>query len=407
MTALTRLLPALLLAAALPACDMIIRREDGTRAVEGRYQHSATWTGKEMIVGGGNGGGGGGGSECENAACDFWELYDPASNSWRSTYHKLSRGRNGHSAVWTGSELLVWGGQVNRPGSSSSEITDSGLRFNPSTNVWSSISGKGAPKPRTSHTAVWTGSEMIVWGGAADTQWMTSHTDGGRYDPKTDTWKPLSATGAPTARSQHGAVWTGKEMIVWGGQASGGGGATAGARYDPATDAWSPAATAGQPDTRQLPGLIWTGKEMIVFGGQPTSGPTFTLAAGSYDPQADSWRALAAPKAVAQSGGMQWYPAAVWIGDGLVSWRRSTGGERYRAATDTWESLTPKGESVVAPSADLDGMTAVWTGSEVIVWGGGPSGGASGDTPLPRTGLRFNPVTNTWRPTAVVMPDWD
>src|SRR5207247_10772834 len=32
-----------------------------------------------------------------------------------------------------------------------------------------------------------------------------------------DTWTPTSLTGAPDGRSFHTAVWTGSEMIVWGG----------------------------------------------------------------------------------------------------------------------------------------------------------------------------------------------
>jgi hypothetical protein len=40
---------------------------------------------------------------------------------------------------------------------------------------------------------------------------------GGRYNPSADTWAITSTTNAPDARSLHTAVWTGSEMIVWGG----------------------------------------------------------------------------------------------------------------------------------------------------------------------------------------------
>ena len=40
---------------------------------------------------------------------------------------------------------------------------------------------------------------------------------GGRYNPSTDSWTATSTTGAPAARTYHTAVWTGSEMIVWGG----------------------------------------------------------------------------------------------------------------------------------------------------------------------------------------------
>jgi hypothetical protein len=42
---------------------------------------------------------------------------------------------------------------------------------------------------------------------------------GGRYDPATDSWAATPFTGAsvPSGRWYHTAVWTGTEMIVWGG----------------------------------------------------------------------------------------------------------------------------------------------------------------------------------------------
>ena len=35
--------------------------------------------------------------------------------------------------------------------------------------------------------------------------------DGGGYNPTSDTWLPLTPTGAPAARYQHTAVWTGSQ----------------------------------------------------------------------------------------------------------------------------------------------------------------------------------------------------
>ena len=48
---------------------------------------------------------------------------------------------------------------------------------------------------------------MIVW------------APGARYDPATDTWRPVSIEGASTLGgfALHTAVWTGRMMIVWGG----------------------------------------------------------------------------------------------------------------------------------------------------------------------------------------------
>src|SRR5947207_10518579 len=72
------------------------------------------------------------------------------------------------------------------------------------------------PTGRSNHTAVWTGSEMIVWGGS-DNDFGPEMNTGGRYNPSTDSWATMSTTNAPSARKWHTAVWTGSEMIVWGG----------------------------------------------------------------------------------------------------------------------------------------------------------------------------------------------
>src|SRR5438093_1588574 len=115
-------------------------------------------------------------------------------------------GRYEHTAVWTGSEMIVWGGFyggcLNIDG-----------RYNGGTDSWTATSATNAPAGRYRHTAVWTGSEMIVWGGFNSSYLNT----GGRYNPGTDSWTATSATSAPAGRYEHTAVWTGSQMIVWGG----------------------------------------------------------------------------------------------------------------------------------------------------------------------------------------------
>ena len=93
------------------------------------------------------------------------------------------------------------------------------------------------PDGRVGHTAVWTGSEMIVWGGTTSS-FFSSFNTGGRYNPSTDNWTMTSTTSAPASRYGHTAVWTGSEMIVWGGIA-GTGAVRSGSRYNPGTDSWT------------------------------------------------------------------------------------------------------------------------------------------------------------------------
>src|SRR5258707_10793141 len=73
---------------------------------------------------------------------------------------------------------------------------------------WTATNTVGAPSGREAHTAVWTGSEMIVWGGFDR---FGPFNTGGRYNPTTDSWIVTSTTDTPTARSHHTAVWTGRE----------------------------------------------------------------------------------------------------------------------------------------------------------------------------------------------------
>ena len=58
-----------------------------------------------------------------------------------------------------------------------------------------------APDPRQLHTAVWTDSEMIVWGGYNNSG--DAVNTGGRYDAATDSWTETSTTNAPEARGGH------------------------------------------------------------------------------------------------------------------------------------------------------------------------------------------------------------
>src|SRR5881392_1267560 len=97
------------------------------------------------------------------------------------------------------------------------------------------LPGASVPGARAAHSAVWTGREMIVWGGGIDGQFLNT---GARYVPATDIWRTTSPYGAPSPRWFHAAVWTGQEMIIWGGRPNfyGNDNLSDGARYDPTTD---------------------------------------------------------------------------------------------------------------------------------------------------------------------------
>jgi hypothetical protein len=145
-------------------------------------------------------------------------------------------GRQYHTAVWTGSEMIVWGGSNNT-------VLNTGGRYHPATDSWTATSTINAPSPREGHKAVWTGKEMIIWGGFVEPNYLNT---GGRYDPITDTWVATNIANTPTARSGHTAVWTGGEMIIWGGTGDGPNLDTGG-KYNPNTDTWTATSTTDAP----------------------------------------------------------------------------------------------------------------------------------------------------------------
>ena len=393
-------------------------------APSGRYLHTAVWTGTEMIVWGGtdelsyfNTGarynpstdswtatsttnapieryshtavwtgtemivwGGFGGPNGNNL--DTGGRYNLGTDSWTPTsVTNVPTERREHTAVWTGAEMIIWGGYVTGQGD-----TITGGRYDPSTDTWTATNTENAPTGRRFHTAVWTGSEMIVWGGGT-----SSLNTGGRYDPSTDTWIATSITGAPTYRSAHTAVWTGSEMIVWGGQDVSGD-VNTGGRYNPITDSWTATSTTNAPAGRQVHTAVWTGSQMIVWGGSPDSGFSYLNTGGRYDPITDSWTATTLSNAPAARE----YHTAVWTGSEMIVWGGWSGGSnylntggRYNPSTNSWTAT-----SLADAPAGRDFHAAVWTGSQMIVWGGYGNSGSF------NTGGRYDPSTDNWTATS-------
>jgi N-acetylneuraminic acid mutarotase len=337
-----------------------------------RDSHTAVWTGSEMIVWGGSTAG-----ESNTGGTDI-----PSTDTWTPTSTaNAPAARSGHTAVWTGSEMIVWGG------SGSGNYLNTGGRYNPGTDSWTPTGTIGAPEGRHRHTAVWTGSEMIVWGGETGAPVVYFNT-GGRYNPSTDSWIATSTGAAPAARSLHTAIWTGSEMIVWGGNNDSNGFNTGG-RYNPNTDIWTATTTANAPAARGVHTAVWTGSEMIIWGGFGTS--NYLNTGGRYNPGTDSWAATSTNNVPTA----RFDHKAVWTGAQMIVWggfdtslQRTNSGGRYNPATDSWMATS----TIDAPTA-REFHTAVWTGREMIVWGG------MDDIGLSNHGGRYNPVTNSWTST--------
>lgn len=337
------------------------------------------------------------GDICTVDACDpasglVSHAGDDACLSWQpiSTVGAPSP-RSRHSTVWTGSKMIVWGGGI----SGSPFVTDTGAIYDPATDTWAPMSTLNAPSPRESHSAVWTGSKMLVWGGYDDVGYAVA---GGIYDPVSDTWTAMSTAGQPGGRVLQSTVWTGKKMLVWGGF-FGQGPVGSGGAYDPATDKWTLIPSAGAPSPRFGQSGTWLHDRMIVWGGQNTfdwlsDGKVYLADLGTAGAWMGSTSSVNEP-AIREAH------SAVWTGNRLLIWGGWNGGpfldtgsllDPATGIPGTWTTMSQVG----APAARRD-HTAVWTGKDMIVWGGC---GEDGCAKYYGDGGRYQPDfgAGTWTP---------
>ncbi len=296
------------------------------------------------------------------------------------------------TAVWTGTLMIVWGG------GNPSALNDGG-RYDPATDSWTPTSLTNAPTARVGHTAVWTGTQMIVWGGLS--LGPTYNTSGGKYDPVADTWTATGTTGGPAGRWLHVAFWDATDgvMLVWGGQNNSGFLNDGGRMLPGAVDSWGGIVTLNAPSPRSSQSAVWTGSEMIVWGGYNGVG-TALGDGGRYSMSAFSWTALPSSPLSAR-----WGAVAVWTGSAMILWGGYDGatyfgdGAAYYPGSNGWTSISPLG----APTA-RGAAYAVWTGSRMVVWGGPDAAGgiySPGDNTWSATSTRDAPPNYGGAGTAV------
>lgn len=217
--------------------------------------------------------------------------YNPSTNIWTTlpTLNAPSQ-RISYTMIWDGTRVIIWGGRDASIGGGSVPL-NSGSFFNPSTNTWTNINTAGAPVARSFHTAVWDNisNRMIVWGGSNG----TLLNSGGLYNPSTNSWTgSTSLINAPTPRIYHSAVWAGTEMMIYGGDdfsviVNNGG------RYNPSTNTWTLMSTVGATTTHKH-AATWTGTQMIITGGRPdytSNSPSITVSS-AYNPVTNTWLSL-------------------------------------------------------------------------------------------------------------------
>lgn len=319
--------------------------------ITGRYAHASVWTGTEVIVWGGI-------HKPSDPEPDLSDgaIYIPAADTWRRIA-PAPEGMSGPArAVWTGSEMIV--------------RTDHGSEgpvqlaaYDPISDTWEEIPADPLAAAE-GYVMAWTGEEVVFLGGSSGD--VMAGAGGAAYNPSTQAWRPVPAPPYGTRRYP-AAVWTGTELLVWGGTTSCAtdGSSTCvdnpvdGAAYDPATDSWRIISATGAPQGPVESNTgTWTGSEMIVFQTGDCSEPCSR--AFAYDPATDAWRAGAQVTGLSYS-----LHLAVWNGTAMYVWDVTGAGFSYDPERDLWTAID-RGSLM----ASRYNGTWAWTGTGVLEWGG-------------------------------------
>ncbi|MFP5308067.1 MAG: hypothetical protein ACLGIR_00635 [Actinomycetes bacterium] len=354
--------------------------------------HAAVWADDRLIVVAGD----------VEVGGDPFRLHvlDPTTETWTEVPTPEGDGRSWDHVLWTGDQLVVLGGAIDEepdPDIPPTDPTVAGYAWAPATGDWTVV--PPAPlAPRLASSAVWTGAEVVVWGGleppttdAAGTSRQPGLADGAALDPTTGTWRPIAD--APIAgRGEHGAVWNGHRMVVFAGGSAAAGYESEGfltetfddaAVYDPTTDAW---ATIASPGLRgPVVAAVWTGSEVVTWTNRigADAGMSAGLPGIVWDPTTGERRELQEPPFGQHRDTVE----AVWapeLGDVVVFGgscgegcnRAYDDGARVDVATGSWSASPP-----------LDGATGhgprvAWDGTRLLVVGGttDPQGDPSSTT---------------------------
>jgi hypothetical protein len=331
------------------------------------------------------------------------EAIDLGHGRWSTVPLAPLGGRWAAVTAWTGHELLVWGGAASHePYRATDQVFATGAAYDPARHRWRKLAP--APiSPRAAAASVWTGHELIVWGGFDDITSAHPHavSDGASYDPTTDSWSLLPAA-LLAARAAPIATWTGNRMILLGGRPAAGPFLyTDGAAYDPATRTWTPIPAPVDPLGRKITWtnavatdhgvLAWAGwTERLDLAGRMGSyrggGDMF-----SYDPASSLWTYVPpTADALAVVGSSLWTGDAVFAvgqmdpcpGDGVPCAGGDVTVRIYHPATNTW-TVVPEDKD---PSYNLGGPLTL-LGHHVLTFAVNDSGPGNSATPplLPPT----------------------
>ncbi len=301
--------------------------------------------------------------------------------------------------VWTGREAIVWGGDGPGPTPRGTLFAD-GAAYDPLTGRWQRL--PPAPlTPRIGADAVWTGTEMLIWGGFDALYGASARLrDGAAYNPTTHRWRRLPPAPLPAGTGEV-SVWTGRQFLLWVGDQGAAygpqtGPSSPGAAYDPLVNRWrrvSPAPHGVVEFNRQL--VVWTGSEVIApvpaplpknlnlcspAGGCGSPQPAVQFAA--YGPTSDRWRTLAPPPPSVEAMAVA---AGAWVNGRMIVVQDDGGTAIGDPAHDRWR-LVPNSGPVFHRQPVLVRMSG-----EVLAQGGG-----NAEAPA-LIEAAFDTATGAWR----------
>lgn len=210
-----------------------------------------------------------------------------------------SQWREGAAVAWTGSELLAWGG-CDPVEADECVPTADGFAFDPISRSWSGI--PEAPAPAGHPHALWTGEEAFFFGLQDE-----KRIDAQSYGPGAQRWRTIAS--APIApREGAGYVWSGTEVIVWGG-----------GRH-----------VGTESRQRHVDGAGDARLRILLDGRNYAA--TRTSVGAAYDPSIDAWRELPPSSLSSQA------TTAAWAGGRRVAWDYEVHSQDYDPQKDTWST---------------------------------------------------------------------
>ncbi len=303
----------------------------------------AAWTGNEAVFWAGS-------SLSRGFAYSDGAAYDPETDTWRSITVP-GWGHPGLTSAFFDGELyaLAKGG---------------GSRFDPVNGIWADL-----PSVTGMFLAATVASDDAIWGLGPAGQNPVGQPDIAiaRYQPDTDTWDygPVfegtdeqASIVQGLARLESSVHWDGSEIIVWGGS-------DGGVAFDPANETWriiDPPEPPSGLAKNSLAAATDAGFTVLV-DIDTTQGPLSSVAV--LEP--DGWRWLDTAIPIENFESVTIAAAPGW----LIIFSADESPATVHLPSGAWSSHDD------GPLGGVEAPNAVWTGGQLVIWGGVPNDTAS------------------------------